>query len=113
MKGGAGKTPFRIMVRTPLPGFSSIYQRINKNQIFIFKSKQSSFDEPNMYQNVQDFNEAEEEKQHPECRHTQPSTSIDIPASSKSKDLFYKQMSPQYQEFYSDILSFTSGNTHT
>ncbi|EPB83085.1 hypothetical protein HMPREF1544_10174 [Mucor circinelloides 1006PhL] len=61
-----------------------------------------------MYQNVQDFNEAEEEKQHPECRHTQPSTSIDIPASSKSKDLFYKQMSPQYQEFYSDILSFTS-----
>ncbi|KAL0136569.1 hypothetical protein V8B55DRAFT_1296696, partial [Mucor lusitanicus] len=64
----------------------------------------------NMYQNVQDFNEAEEEKLHLECRYEQPSTNIDIPSSnnSSSRDLFYKQMSPQYQEFYSDILSFTS-----
>ncbi|GAN10675.1 hypothetical protein MAM1_0386c10220 [Mucor ambiguus] len=62
-----------------------------------------------MYQNTQDFNEAEEEKKHPKYRYEQPSTNIDIPTSNSSKNLFYKQMSPQYQEFYSDILSFTSG----
>ncbi|KAL9537799.1 hypothetical protein MBANPS3_011452 [Mucor bainieri] len=61
-----------------------------------------------MYKNTQHFNEAKEENQQPECRYEQPSTNIDIPSSNNSKDLFYKQMSPQYQEFYSDILSFTS-----
>lgn len=63
----------------------------------------------NMYQNAQDFSQAEAETQHPKCRYEQPSTSIDIPSSNNNRDLFLKQMSPQYQEFYSDILSFTSG----
>lgn len=88
---------------------SSVYKRAKSS---IFTGKQFSLNMSNMYQNVQDFNEAEEEKLHLECRYEQPSTNIDIPSSnnSSSRDLFYKQMSPQYQEFYSDILSFTSGN---
>lgn len=56
------------------------------------------------------YNQVLETKpKHPECHFEQQSTNIDIPSSSNSKDFFYSQMSPQYQEFYNDILSFTSG----
>ncbi|KAI8645198.1 hypothetical protein BD408DRAFT_441033 [Parasitella parasitica] len=65
----------------------------------------------NMHQDSnQGANLSHEEKEaRPKHSYPQPSTSIDIPSSSN--DLFYNQMSPQYQEFYNDILSFTSDSS--
>lgn len=68
----------------------------------------------NMYENSNNdeslYNEVLETKpKHPEYCFEQQSKNIDIPSSSNSKDTFYSQMSPQYQEFYNDILSFASG----
>ncbi|CEP16539.1 hypothetical protein [Parasitella parasitica] len=63
----------------------------------------------NMYQNSNEDNGflpgKEAKPKHSVSNYAQSSTSIDIPASNN----FYNQISPQYQEFYNDILSFTSG----
>jgi hypothetical protein len=55
---------------------------------------------------------SETKPKHSEGCSEQQSTNIDIPSSSNNKGIFYSQMSPQYQEFHSDILSFTSGIYH-